>query len=400
MINLEEIQKLSKSTPSKIVMLVLDGLGGLPHPDTGKTELETANTPNMDKLASQSICGLSHPISPGITPGSGPAHLALFGYDPIKYTIGRGVLESLGIDFDLKKDDVAVRANFCTVDSSGVVTDRRAGRIPTTESSKLCEALNEIKLSGVDLSVVSVSEHRFVVVFHGDGLGAGLNDTDPQQEGLAPLKVVGSLKENKKTAALANEFVEKAKDVLSNSHPANMLLLRGFSKLPDIPEFGELFKLGSAAIACYPMYLGLSKAVGMKTFKCISVEDELSTLDKLYEDYDFFYIHIKKTDTHGEDGSFGTKVKEIEKVDALLPKLTGLKPDVIVITGDHSTPAALSGHSWHPIPLLIYSQWCRKDNVHSFGETDCASGSLGNLPAVEIMPLAMANALKLNKYGA
>ena len=400
MINLEEIQKLSKSTPSKIVMLVLDGLGGLLHPETGKTELEAAVTPNLDKLASQSICGLSHPISPGITPGSGPAHLALFGYDPIKHTIGRGVLESLGIDFDLQRDDIAARANFCTVDSNGLVTDRRAGRIPTAKSSKLCDKLSEIKLSGVELSVVSVSEHRFVVVFRGEGLGAELNDTDPQQEGLAPLKMVGLSKQAQKTAALANEFVEKTKVVLANSHPANMLLLRGFSKLPDIPSFGELFKLKAAAIACYPMYLGLTKCVGMETFKCSSVEDEFSTLGKLYKDYDFFYIHIKKTDSHGEDGSFGTKIEEIEKVDGLLPKLTGLKPDVIVVTGDHSTPAALKGHSWHPVPLLIYSQWCRKDSVQLFGETDCASGALGNLPAVDIMPLAMANALKLNKYGA
>jgi len=400
MINLKEIQKLSKSTPSKIVMLVLDGLGGLPHPETGKTELETAMTPNLNKLASQSICGLSHPISPGITPGSGPAHLALFGYDPISHTIWRGVLEALGIDFDLGKNDVAARANFCTVDKNGVVTDRRARRIPTAESSKLCEKLSEIKLSGVELSVVPVSEHRCVVVFRGEGLGADLSDTDPQHEGLVPMEAVGQSKEDQKTATLANEFIEKAKDVLADSHPANMLLLRGFSKLPDIPEFDELFVLRSAAIACYPMYLGLAKAVGMKTFKSVSVEDEFSTLGKLYKDYDFFYIHIKKTDSHGEDGSFGTKVEEIEKVDALLPKITDLNPDVIVVTGDHSTPAALKGHSWHPIPLLIYSQWCRKDGVQVFGESDCASGALGNLPAVDIMPLAMANALKLNKYGA
>jgi len=400
MIELEQLQKLCKVTPSKIVMLVLDGLGGLPHTETGKTELEAAKTPNFDKLASKSICGLSHPISPGITPGSGPAHLALFGYDPIRHTIGRGVLESLGIDYNLRQNDVAARANFCTVDTNGVVTDRRAGRIPTAESSKLCAKLNEIKLSGAEVSVVPVSEHRFVVVFRGDGLGAGLSDTDPQLEGLEPLQADGSSEEDQKTVSLTNEFVEKAKDVLSGTHPANMLLLRGFSKLPDIPNLEELFKLKAAAIACYPMYLGLAKVVGMRTFKCTSVEDEFSTLKKLYKNYDFFYIHIKRTDSHGEDGSFDTKVKEIEKVDALLPKLTKLNPDVIVVAGDHSTPAVIKGHSWHPIPLLIYSQWCRKDKVKSFGESDCGAGALGNLPAVDIMPLAMANALKLNKYGA
>jgi len=260
--------------------------------------------------------------------------------------------------------------------------------------------LSGIKLDGVALSVVPVSEHRFVVVFRGEGLSAGLSDTDPQQEGLAPLKVAGLSKQDQKTASLANEFAKKAKDVLSDSHPANMMLLRGFSKIPAIPEFGELFKLKAAAVACYPMYLGLAKCVGMEPFKCGSVEDEFSSLEKLYKDYDFFYIHIKKTDSHGEDGSFVTKVEEIEKVDALLPNILDLKPDVVIVTGDHSTPAAMKGHSWHPIPLLIYSQWCRKDSVQAFGEADCASGALGNLPAVDIMPLAMANALKLNKYGA
>jgi len=400
MINLEELQKISKPTPSKIVMLVLDGLGGLPHPNTGKTELETATTPNLDKLATESICGLSHPISPGITPGSGPAHLALFGYDPMQYTIGRGVLEAIGINIDLRTTDVAARANFCTVDAKGLVTDRRAGRISTSESAKICNSLSQIKLSGVELIVVPVAEHRFVVVLRGAGLSAELNDTDPQHEGLQPLKAIALSKKAENTAALANEFIKKAKDILASCHPVNMLLLRGFSQIPAIPHLTDIYKLKAAALACYPMYLGLAKCVGMDTTFCNSVEEEFDTIARIYSQYDFFYIHIKNTDTHGEDGSFETKVEEIEKVDAILPKLTDLKPDVVVVTGDHSTPAALKGHSWHPIPLLIYSQWCRKDKVRSFGEADCASGSLGNLPAVDIMPLAMANALKLNKYGA
>ncbi|MBT3362985.1 MAG: 2,3-bisphosphoglycerate-independent phosphoglycerate mutase [Chloroflexi bacterium] len=400
MIPMEELQKLVKTTPSKIVMLVMDGLGGIEHPDIGQTELEAAQTPNLDNLAKDSICGLSHPISPGITPGSGPAHLALFGYDPIKTTIGRGVLESLGIDFDLHKSDVAARANFCTIDENGLITDRRAGRIPTDQSSKLCEMLGQIEMDGAELHVVPVSEHRFVVVLRGEGLSADLEDTDPQSEGLAPLEVKATSQKAAKTAALFNQFANKAKLLLAGSHPANMMLLRGFSQMPDIPGFSELYKLKSAAIACYPMYLGLSKVVGMQTIKCANVQQEFDTLASVYNDYDFFYVHIKKTDSHGEDGAFGTKVEEIEKIDSLLPQLTALDPDVIVVTGDHSTPAQLKGHSWHPIPLMIYSKWCRKDTVHEFSESSCASGALGNLPAVDIMPLAMANALKLNKYGA
>jgi len=400
MINLEKLQKISKSTSSKIVMLIFDGLGGLPHPDTGKTALETARTPYLDKLAEDSICGLSHPIGPGITPGSGPAHLALFGYNPMKYTIGRGILEALGINYDLKKTDVACRANFCTVDANGLVTDRRAGRIATEESSKLCENLSKIKVNGVKLSVVPVAEHRFVLVFHGGGLSSDLSDTDPQYEGLKPLKAKALSKEADSMAVLVNDFIEKAKGILANCHPANMLILRGFSQIPVIPHFTDIYKLKAAAIASYPMYLGLAKCVGMKAISCNSVKEEFNALTRVYNDYDFFFVHVKKTDTHGEDGNFKAKVEEIEKADSFVPKLTKLGPNVIVVTGDHSTPALLKGHSWHPTPLLIYSQYCRKDNVRLFRETDCASGALGNLPAVNIMPLAMANALKLNKYGA
>ena len=400
MIDLDQFQKLTKSTPTKIVMLVLDGLGGLPHPDTGLTELETAVTPNFDELAAKSICGLSHPIDFGITPGSGPAHLALFGYDPMKYTIGRGVLESLGIDFDLRKTDVAARGNFCTVDHDGVVTDRRAQRIPTEQSSKLCENLSKIKLSGVDIKVVPVSEHRFIVVFRGQSLDDRIADTDPQHEGMYPLKARPLVLDAEATASIVNDFIDRAKKSLSGSHPANMLLLRGFSKLSAMPSFSELYKLQAAAIACYPMYLGLSKVVGMKTYRCECTEDEFSILSDIYTEHDFFYIHIKKTDSHGEDGSYATKVAEIEKIDSLLPQILKLDPDVIVVTGDHSTPAAIKGHSWHPLPLLLHSKWCRADETQSFGETACASGVLGNIKAVNIMPLAMANALKLNKFGA
>ena len=401
MSGLEQIKELARPSPTKIVLLVIDGLGGLPLPETGKTELEMAKTPNLDLLVRKSICGLINPISPGITPGSAPAHLALFGYDPIRFTIGRGVLEAMGIDFDLEEKDVACRGNFCTVDQNGLVVDRRAGRIPTERNAQLCQLLSKLDIGAVELFVTPVREHRFVVVFRGQDLCAELSDSDPQQVGVAPNSVVPLSPKAEKMAQIANEFIARARATLADSHPANMVLLRGFSQLPDIPSMGQVYKLKAAAIATYPMYLGLAKAVGMKTLACGgTIEEEFATLAKHYRDYDFFFLHIKKTDSAGEDGNFEAKVHAIEEVDTFLPALLALEPDVIVVTGDHSTPAALRAHSWHPVPLLLYSKWCRPDRVGEFSEQACAAGALGRFPATEVMPLAMANALKLGKYGA
>jgi len=401
MIGFERIKEIAIETPSKIILLVMDGLGGLPDPRSGKTELETASTPNLDQLAARSICGLHDPVSPGITPGSGPAHLALFGYDPLVYDIGRGVLETLGIDFDLQEKDLAARGNFCTVDEKGLVVDRRAGRIPTDRSSELCQLLNKIHLDGVQLFVNPVREHRFSVVFRGDDLSAELTESDPQQVGLAPMTIEALSPQAERTARMVNEFVEKAKATLAKSRPANMVLLRGFSKYPNLPEMGEVYRLNPAAIATYPMYRGLAKLVGMKILPTgEGIEAEFATLRQHYEEHDFFYVHVKRTDSAGEDGNFEAKVKAIEEVDAHLPQLMGLAPDVLIITGDHSTPAVLGAHSWHPVPVLLYSRWCRPDRLGEFSERACRSGSLGRLPAVEIMPLAMAYARKLNKFGA
>jgi 2,3-bisphosphoglycerate-independent phosphoglycerate mutase len=401
MLSLEQLKEITRQSESKIVLLVIDGLGGLPKPDTGKTELETARTPNLDKLASRGICGLTDPVSPGITPGSAPGHLALFGYDPVKFEVGRGILEALGIDFNLKKGDVAARGNFCTIDKKGLVTDRRAGRISTEENAKLCKKLGKITLDGARLFVVPVKEHRFLLVFRGDGLSADASDSDPQQIGVAPLSVVGHSPKGKKTAKLANEFATKAKAALADSHPANMVLLRGFSQHPNLPTMNEIFKLNPAAIAAYPMYRGLAKLVGMKVLDTGStLEEEFNTLVQHYAEHDFFFIHIKKTDSTGEDGNFDAKVRALEEIDKLLPKITNLNPDVLIVTGDHSTPALLKAHSWHPVPIVIYSKWCRVDKAQKFGETACASGGLGRIPAAEVMPLAMANALKLTKFGA
>jgi 2,3-bisphosphoglycerate-independent phosphoglycerate mutase len=401
MVPLEEIKRISVISESKIVMLVIDGLGGLPDINTGRTELETAVTPNLDQLARISICGLIDPVSPGITPGSGPGHLALFGYDPLKFTIGRGVLEALGIGFELKKNDIAARGNFCTIDKKGLITDRRAGRITTDKCAELCKLLGQIKIDGVELYIKPVKEHRLMMVLRGKGLSAEVGDTDPQRLGMAPNRATATKAQAKHTAHTVNNFIDEASKILARHHPANMLLLRGFSKLPDIPSVGEIYKLTPAAIAVYPMYKGLAKLIGMKIYSADGgIKEEIKILASCFDKHNFFYIHVKPADSAGEDGDFTRKVKIIEEVDSVLPQLLNLKPDVIVVTGDHSTPAMLRGHSWHPVPVLIYSQWCRPDEVSKFSESTCISGGLGRLHATDIMPLAMANALKLTKFGA
>jgi 2,3-bisphosphoglycerate-independent phosphoglycerate mutase len=401
MLSMEQLKEITRQSDSKIVLLVIDGLGGLPRPETGKTELETAHAPNLAELASKGNCGLTEPVSPGVTPGSAPGHLALFGYDPVKCLVGRGILEALGIDFDLKKGDVAARGNFCTIDKNGLITDRRAGRIPTEENARLCEKLSKIKLDGAQFFVEPVKEHRFLLVFRGEGLTGDTSDSDPEQAGVTPLNVVAHSSKGKKTARLANDFVAQAKVVLADSHPANMVLLRGFSQHPNLPTMNEIFKLNPAAIAAYPMYRGLAKLVGMKLLDTgSSIEEEFDTLAKHYDEHDFFFVHVKKTDSSGEDGNFDAKVRVLEEIDRFLPKITSLNPDVLIVTGDHSTPAMLKGHSWHPVPLVLYSKWCRADSAREFGETACASGGLGRFPALEVMPLAMANALKITKFGA
>ena len=400
-VDLEFIKLISISSPSKIILMVLDGLGGLPKLETGKTELETASTPNLDKLATHGICGLIDPVSPGITPGSGPGHLALFGYDPVRFNIGRGVLEALGIDFDLQPGDVAARGNFCSVDKAGLVTDRRAGRISTEECTRLCRLLDGAMIDNVRVLLSPVKEHRFIAVFRGEGLVPDVNDSDPQQLDVAPKAITALTPEANMMANVANQFVNRAKTILVEHHPANMLLLRGFSQRPQLPTMNEVYKLNPAVIASYPMYRGLAKLMGMEVLKTgSSVEAELATLKENYNNYDFFFLHVKGTDAAGEDGDFDRKVKVIEEVDNALTNITSLEPDVIVVTGDHSTPALLKSHSWHPVPILLHSKWCRRDEVKEFSESACINGGLGRFPATQIISLAMANALKLTKFGA
>ncbi len=401
MISFDILKELSIKTESKIILFVLDGLGGLPHPDTGKTELETARTPNLDKLSVKSICGLINPIAPGIAPGSGPGHLALFGYEPISSNIGRGVLEAVGIDFDLNPGDVAARGNFCTIDKNGLIADRRAGRIATEKSAKLCKMIEGMEINGIKILVAPVRDYRFVAVFRGKGLSPETTDTDPSREGVSPLQVKALNPAAGKLAAVANEFISRARGILTNEQPANMVLLRGFSQPPHLPSTSEIYKLTPAVIAAYPMYRGLAKLVGMNSLKTgETIEEEFKTLKQNYKNYDYFFLHVKGTDSAGEDGDFVRKVRVIEQFDRLLTEVTALNPDVIVVTGDHSTPATLKAHGWHPVPVLLYSKWCRTDGTLHFGENACRTGGIGRMPTVELMPLMMANALKLIKFGA
>jgi 2,3-bisphosphoglycerate-independent phosphoglycerate mutase len=401
MIGFDQIKRISRTSPSKIVLLIIDGVGGLPHPETGKTELESARKPNLNRIAKDSLCGLIDPISPGITPGSAPGHLAIFGYDPVKYNIGRGVAEALGIDFKLKPDDIAARGNFCTIDNKGIITHRRAGRLSTDKNTKLCRLLNDITIDGAEISVLPVKEHRFVLILRGETLSPELADSDPQQIGLAPKKIEALSPQAQKTASIVNEFVSQAGSLLHGQAPANMVLLRGFSRRPDIPSIPEIYKLKPAAIATYPMYRGLARLVGMQVLPGgESITEQLNSLRRYYADYDFFFVHFKSADTKGEDGDFRAKVQAVEELDKALPSLLSLDPDVLIITGDHSTPATLAMHSWHPVPFMLKSKWCRPDDVVEFSERACLTGGMGRFPATEIMPLAMANALKLDKFGA
>jgi 2,3-bisphosphoglycerate-independent phosphoglycerate mutase len=407
MADLEFIRRLVIPAQTKIVFLVMDGIGGLPMQPGGPTELEAARTPNLDALAAESVSGCTTPISPGITPGSGPGHLAIFGYDPCRYVIGRGVLEALGIDFDLQPQDVAGRGNFCSVDDKGRVTDRRAGRISTEKCVELTSLLlKKIRLPGVQLFVEPVKEHRFVLVLRGEGLAGDLSESDPQQVGVSPVPIhpldeATDPASSQRTASLVNDFVAQAREVLADQHPANMVLLRGLDKRPAIPSMLDVFGLRAAAIAVYPMYRGLAKLVGMAALPSGSVlADEFDTLEKAWPDYDFFYVHFKYTDSRGEDGDFAAKVAMIEEFDSYVPRVLALKPDVVVVTGDHSTPSALKAHSWHPVPTLLHSRYCRCDGTTKYGERPCARGALGTFPAVDLMPLALANALRLTKFGA
>ena len=398
---LETLKELSTKSPKKIVLLVMDGVGGLPREAGGKTELETARTPNLDALAASAECGVHLPIGFGITPGSAPGHLALFGYDPLAYPIGRGVVAATGVAFPMKPGDVAARLNFATLDASGKISDRRAGRIPTEKCAQLCELLKAVSIKGVEVSVRPVKDYRAVVVFRGKGLSDKVEDTDPQIMGVPPLDPKATEQQAAHTAEVAKEFVAQARRILASQTPANGILLRGFAELPHIPSLPELYKLSPVALAVYPDYKGVARLVGMDVVDDLAdLDAQAAALPTVWGSHDFFFIHHKYTDSKGEDGDFDAKVKEIEKVDAFLPKVLAMKPDIIIVTGDHSTPAAAKAHTSHPVPFLIAGDGVRSDGTAKFAERTCARGIWGTISGQVLLRTALAYTGKLKKFGA
>ena len=399
----EFIDSLVIPNDTKIIFLIMDGLGGLPMGGRDHTELEAASTPNLDALAKKSVCGLLDPIGYGITPGSGPAHFALFGYDPIKNNIGRGILEAAGIDFPMTERDLLIRLNFATIDKSGIVIDRRAGRIDNETNMRICGKLqkNIRNLSDVEVIFEPVREHRALLVLRGENLRDEIQETDPQKTGLAPFPPDALVTEAEGTALILRKLIDKAGEVLSDENKANMMLMRGYSRYRRYPYISERFGLNALAIAGYPMYRGIARLLGMVIGpQPGTIKEEIAALRDNYGRYDFFFVHVKPTDSRGEDGNFDAKVKVIEEVDSLIPLVMDLNPDVLVVTGDHSTPAALASHSWHPLPVLLHSSTCRPDRVERFGETACITGGLGRMPTVHLMGLALAHARRLEKFGA
>lgn len=400
--------ELTLKSEAKLVLVVMDGVGDIATKATGfKTPLEVARTPNLDALMAEGCALGQHvPVAPGITPGSGPGHLALFGYDPLQYEVGRGVIEALGLGLELKPGDVAARANFCTLDKNGIITDRRAGRIPTEVCEELCARLASAvsQIEDVQVIIKPGKEHRFVVVLRGPGLEGPVTSTDPNREGLPVAKaepVDPASVAQQKTARIINEFYRRALPAIADHPRANGFLLRGIAHQPHIPQFEQRYRLRAAALAVYPMYKGLAQLVGMHKIEGPqTIAEQFERYLAEHANYDFFFIHFKYTDKYGEDGNFEAKVRAIEEFDAALPILLRKKPDVLVITGDHATPCAVKGHSWHPVPVLIHSRYSGSDNLPRFTEANARLGSLGTFEAKYIIRLMQANAKLLDKFGA
>lgn len=400
MIDFPYIKQLTRQTDSKIIMLVVDGLGGYPKPETRKSELETANLPNLDGIARESSCGLTTPTPFGITPGSGPGHMALFGYDPLKYLMGRGILEAIGIGMEIGDDDVAARGNFCTVDNNGFLVDRRAGRISSEEAQPLINRLDSITVAGVRISVQLVRDYRFVLILHGDDLGDQVSETDPQNLGVPMLEAKALSEDSHATAEAANNFVTQAGYSLNQREVGNMVMLRGFSRLPSLPQMTDSYHLRPAAIASYPMYRGIAQLLGMRVLETgASFEHQIATLEQHYSEHDFFFLHYKPADAAGEDGNFDAKVHALEKLDKKIPQILKLNPHTLVVAGDHATPSILGSHSWHKVPFMIRSSSTKGDGVQDFSEKSMGTGSIGTIPATNAMLLSLAHADKLRRFG-
>ncbi|HUQ64446.1 MAG TPA: 2,3-bisphosphoglycerate-independent phosphoglycerate mutase [Acidimicrobiales bacterium] len=396
-----DLSELARPADTTILLVVMDGLGGYADGDSG-TELEEASTPNLDRLAEAGSSGLFDPVGPGITPGSGPGHLALFGYDPIEYQLGRGALSAAGLEVELKPGDVAARGNLATVDSNGRITDRRAGRIADDEARRVVGLLTEqVDIDGVEVTFAHEAQHRVLVVLRGAGLAPEVTDTDPQSIGVAPLDPEAKTADAKRAAEVVTELSSQIREILKDEFPANALLLRGFDSHRELPSMQDRFGLEPAAVAVYPMYRGIARLVGMEVLPTpADLGAELVLLKDHWSRHDFFFLHHKSPDSAGEDGDFGAKVAAIEALDTAVPELTALDPDVIIVTGDHATPSQMAAHSWHPVPALMWGPRVGRDDVSQFGERWCLHGALGRRRSKELMPLALAAAGRLAKYGA
>ncbi|MBI2571124.1 MAG: 2,3-bisphosphoglycerate-independent phosphoglycerate mutase [Candidatus Schekmanbacteria bacterium] len=398
------LSSLVRRNASKIVFLVLDGAGGLPYPGRDGTALEVARIPNLDALARESVTGLLDPVGPGITPGSGPGHLSLFGYDPVRWQVGRGVLAALGVGIDLQAGDVAVRINFATFNSDGTIADRRAGRIDDATNRRLVDLLRQrVNLGGeCRCELQTVKEHRAVMVLRGDDLGGRVTDTDPQAVGAVPIPASGADSASSRTAELANELAAQAREILSAERQANGVLMRGFASFSPFPSVADRYGLSALAVARYPDYRGVAKLVGMTVLydRFANLAEQVQAVRQRWNDYDFFFVHEKAADARGEDGDFDGKVKVLEDVDALVPEVRGLGADVLVVTSDHSTPALMKAHSFHPVPIMLNASVAFVDDVHAFSERACGHGGLGRMPMQGIMRLALAHAGRLAKFGA
>ena len=396
-----DVTPLVQAADTKILLVVMDGLGGYADARHG-TELEEAHTPNLDRLVAEGMGGLTEPVGPGITPGSGPGHLGLFGYDPERFELGRGALSAAGLDFTLQAGDVAARGNLCTLGPDGTITDRRAGRIPDPEAVAVVEKLQAgVRLDGAEVFFRHEREHRVLVVLRGEGLEPNVGDTDPQQTGVAPLEPAVHDPGSKRTAELVTELGAQVRRLLADEPKANFLLLRGFDTHRELPSFAERYGLRAAAVAIYPMYRGIARLLGMDVLgRPADLDEQLEILRGAWGDYDYFFLHHTYTDSAGEDGDRARKIAAIERLDAVVPALRDLAPDVVAVTGDHATPSQMAAHSWHPVPTLLWSERCGRDDVDRYGERWCLRGGLGIRPTKTLMPIMLANAGRLQKYGA
>jgi 2,3-bisphosphoglycerate-independent phosphoglycerate mutase len=396
-----DLAELIEPAQTKIVLVVMDGLGGYADAEHG-TELEEAATPNLDRLATEGITGLVEPVGPGITPGSGPGHLGLFGYDPLQFELGRGALSAAGLDFELEAGDVAARGNFATLGPDGAITDRRAGRVPDDEARALVEQLqSKVSVPGVEVFFRHEREHRLLVVLRGDGLDPRLGDTDPQRTGVPPASVEALDPDAKRTADVVAEVDAQVRAALADQPKANVVLMRGFDTHRELPSMSARYGLRAAAVAIYPMYRGIARLLGMDVLgRPADLAEQVTILRDAWRDYDYFFVHHKSTDSAGEDGDRARKIAAIETLDAAMTDVLALGPDVVVVSGDHSTPSQLAAHSWHPVPTLLWATHAGRDETTQFGERWCARGLLGVRPTKDLMPVMLANAGRLTKYGA